>query len=251
MVSDLNIEELKLIYEEKGIVRVPSVFTEEECIKIKENAYAVTDVEIKNAGYKLGPSEQIYNKKSLVFFPAIANKYLNQIRTSDKMVNLVREFIGDDVRQINNQIYFREPGDLDEFAWHQDLIFRESEIFSNDVEEDYFQTIIAVDNITLENGAIEFIEGSHKGEVISKPINLRKFDRNGLKGVKYTAKRGDVLIWSVRIVHGSERNLSDQQRMTYMNGFCRTKAASSYPHYLINGSVIENMDSKLLPCTPR
>jgi hypothetical protein len=232
MVSDLNIEELKLIYEEKGIVRVPSVFTEEECIKIKENAYAVTDVEIKNAGYKLGPSEQIYNKKSLVFFPAIANKYLN-------------------VRQINNQIYFREPGDLDEFAWHQDLIFRESEIFSNDVEEDYFQTIIAVDNITLENGAIEFIEGSHKGEVISKPINLRKFDRNGLKGVKYTAKRGDVLIWSVRIVHGSERNLSDQQRMTYMNGFCRTKAASSYPHYLINGSVIENMDPKLLPCTPR
>ncbi|SVE25403.1 uncharacterized protein METZ01_LOCUS478257, partial [marine metagenome] len=33
------------------------------------------------------------------------------------MQNLVRTFLGDDVRQINNQIYFREQGDLDTFAW--------------------------------------------------------------------------------------------------------------------------------------
>ena len=244
---DLNIEELKRTYDDKGIVVVPGVFTEEECIKIKQNAYSVTDADIRSAGYKHGPSEQAYNKKSLIFFPALANSYLNEIRTSDKMANLVRAFIGDDVRQINNQVYFREPGDLDEFAWHQDLIFRESNIFSNDVEDDYFQTIIAVDDITLNNGAVEFIEGSHKDVIIPKPNNLRKFDRNGRKGVKYTAKRGDVLIWSVKIVHGSERNLSDQPRMTYMNGFCRAKAASAYPHYMINGSVVKQMEASLIP----
>lgn len=244
---DLNIEELKRIYDDKGIVKVPSVFTEEECVKIKENAYAVNDNDIRASGYKHSPSEQAYNKKSLIFFPALANSYLNEIRTSEKMANLVRAFIGNDVRQINNQVYFREPGDLDEFAWHQDLIFRESNIFSNDVEDDYFQTIIAVDDITPNNGAVEFIEGSHKDVIIPKPNNLRKFDRNGRKGVKYTAKRGDVLIWSVKIVHGSERNLSDQPRMTYMNGFCRTKAAISYPHYMVNGSVIKKMDASLIP----
>jgi hypothetical protein len=69
------------------------------------------------------------------------------------MSSLVKEFIGNDVRQINNQIYFRESGDYDQFAWHQDIMFREPHIFNEDVESDYFQTIIAVDDINEDNGA--------------------------------------------------------------------------------------------------
>jgi ectoine hydroxylase-related dioxygenase (phytanoyl-CoA dioxygenase family) len=240
-------EQLKKDYQEKGIIVIPNVFSAAECQSIKEAAYTVTDKQIKDAGYPHAPSEQAYNKKSLVFFPALANLTLNRIRTSKVMVDLVREFIGDDVRQINNQVYFREKGDLDEFAWHQDLIFREPKIFNDDVEDDYFQTIVAVDDITEDNGAIEFIEGSHRTMKIDKPANLRKFERGELKGTKYTAKKGSVLIWSVMIVHGSEKNNSNADRMTYMNGFCRTKAANAYPHYLINGQVVPNLDSRMIP----
>lgn len=238
---------MKKEYEETGIVVIPSVFSSSECDQIKNSAYSVTDDQIKDAGYPHVPSEQAYNKKSLIFFPALANSYLNEIRISKPMVELVREFIGDDVRQINNQIYFRERGDLDEFAWHQDIMFREKHIFNNDVVDDYFQTIIAIDDITEESGAIEFIEGSHKIMHIDAPKNLRKFDRGGLSGKKYTAKKGDVLIWSVMIVHGSERNNSNSSRMTYMNGFCRTKAATTYPHYMIGGRVIPNIDPAMIP----
>lgn len=238
---------MKKEYEETGIVVIPSVFSSSECDQIKNSAYSVTDEQIKAAGYPHVPSEQAYNKKSLIFFPALANSYLNEIRTDQRMVELVQEFIGNDVRQINNQIYFRERDDLDEFAWHQDIIFRESEIFNNDVEADYFQTIIAIDDITEENGAIEFIEGSHKTMRISKPANLRKFERGELKGKKYIAKKGDVLIWSVMIVHGSESNKSNSDRMTYMNGFCRTKAAKSYPHYMIQGQVVSQINPGLIP----
>jgi ectoine hydroxylase-related dioxygenase (phytanoyl-CoA dioxygenase family) len=240
-------ELLKKEYQEKGIIVIPNVFTSAECEQIKKSAYTVSDESIKKAGYPHTPSEQAYNKKSLIFFPALANQFINEIRVSRNMSDLVREFIGNDVRQINNQIYFREKGDLDEFAWHQDLIFREPSIFSNDVEDDYFQTIIAVDDITEDNGAIEFIEGSHKTMKISKPQNLRKFQRGELKGTKYTAKKGSVLIWSVMIVHGSERNNSTSDRMTYMNGFCRTKAARAYPHYMINGKIISNIDPSMIP----
>jgi len=238
---------MKKEYDEKGVVVIPSVFTADECDKIKASAYSVTDDQIKTAGYPHVPSEQMYNRKSLVFFPALANSYLNEIRISKPMTELVREFIGDDVRQINNQIYFRERGDLDQFAWHQDIMFRESHIFGNDVVDDYFQTIIVVDDITEENGAIEFIEGSHKTLRISKPDNLRVFERGEFKGKKYTAKKGDVLIWSVMIVHGSEKNNSDSSRMTYMNGFCRTKAARTYPHYMIKGQVVPYINPAMIP----
>ena len=238
---------MKKEYEEKGVIVIPNVFTASECDRIRQEAYSVTDEAIKSAGYPHVPSEQAYNKKSLIFFPALANEYLNSVRTDNVMVEIVRTFIGDNVRQINNQVYFREAGDQDEFAWHQDIIFREPKIFGNDVVDDYFQTIIAVDDITEDNGAIEFIEGSHKTMNISKPSNLRKFERGDLKGKKYTATKGSVLIWSVMIVHGSEPNHSNSNRMTYMNGFCRTKAATTYPHYLINGKVVPNINPAMIP----
>jgi len=234
-------------YAEKGVIVIPSIFTTEECDRIKKEAYSVTDDQIIDAGYPHVPSEQVYNKKSLIFFPSLANDYINSIRIDKRMAELAREFIGDDIRQINNQIYFREHGDYDQFAWHQDIMFREGHLFNEDVVDDYFQTIIAVDDITEENGAIEFIEGSHKTMRIPAPKNLRRFERGDLKGKKYTAKKGDVLIWSVMIVHGSEPNKSNNDRMTYMNGFCRTKASAAYPHYMIGGRVVERLDPTMIP----
>lgn len=238
---------LKQEYREKGVIVIPNVFSEEECKEIKHQAYKVNDAEIVASGYPHDPSQTAYNKRSLIFFPALCNGYLNKIRTDERMANLVREFIGEDVRQINNQVYFREAGDRDQFAWHQDIMFRESNIFNEDVEDDYFQTIIAVDDINEENGAIEFIEGSHRAPIMSPPSNLRVFERNGMKGTKYLAKKGSVLIWSVMIIHGSEPNQSTQDRMTYMNGFCRSKAANKYPFYMKEGKVIQQIDPKLIP----
>lgn len=234
-------------YKEKGVVVIPDVFTSEECAEIKRQAYLVQDSDIKNAGYPHQPSEMAYNKKSLIFFPAICNPYLNKIRTDERLATLVREFIGEDVRQINNQVYFRESGDRDQFAWHQDIMFRESSIFNEDVEDDYFQTIIAVDDITETNGAVEFIEGSHRTPIMSPPSNLRVFERNGLYGKKYTATRGSILIWSVLTIHGSEENMSNKDRMTYMNGFCRAKAANKYPFYMMNGHTINFIDTTQIP----
>ena len=209
-------------YERRGVVVIPSVFTEEECDRIKSEAYGVTDDQIKAAGYRHAPSEQAYNKKSLIFFPALANTYLNDIRVDDRMQNLVRTFLGDDVRQINNQIYFREQDDLDTFAWHRDTIFREDHIFTSGLATDYLQTIIAIDDITEDNSPVEFIEGSHEWPAFKHPHNLRIFERGAYSGKKYMAKKGDMMVWSVMIVHGSEENKSTDSRMTYMNGFCRT-----------------------------
>lgn len=233
-------------YEKTGIVVIPDVFTDDECAKIKVEAYNTSPESIKNAGYPHQPSEQAYNKLSLIFFPALANQYLNEIRTDKRMVELVKKFIGDDVKQINNQIYFREAGDNDQFAWHKDIIFREPHNFNNDVVEDYFQTIIAVDDITEDNGAIEFIPNS-KDIPLDAPKNLRVFQRNGLQGKKYTAKKGSVLIWRVDTIHGSEPNTSQSDRMTYMNGFCRSKATKTYPDYLVNGKVVKELQANLIP----
>jgi len=234
-------------YEDKGVVVIPSVFTEEECDRIKREAYGITDDQIRQSGYKHVPSEQAYNKKSLIFFPALANEYLNSIRTDERMQTLVSQFLGNDVRQINNQIYFREQADLDTFAWHRDTIFRESHVFTSNLATDYLQTVIAVDDITEDNSPVEFITGSHLWETFDDPVNLRLFNRGNLEGTKYTARKGDMMVWSVMVVHGSEANRSTSSRMTYMNGFCRTRSAGAYPEYLMDGRIVENIDPRKIP----
>ena len=244
--TSMMLSKYKKEYKKNGIVVIPNVFTEEECVKMKEEAYRVRDKDITKAGYPHQPSEQAYNKRSLIFFPALANEYLNKIRTDERMVKIARYFIDDDIKQINNQIYFREAGDQDQFAWHKDIIFREPRNFNHDVVGDYFQTIIAVDDITEDNGAIEFIPKSWDTP-LDAPKNLRVFNRNGLEGSKLTCKRGSVLIWGVDIIHGSEPNTSDSDRMTYMNGWCRSKATRTYPDYLVGGKVVEKINPRQIP----
>jgi len=232
---------------DKGVAIVPSVFTKEECETIKQAAYETSDSDIAAAGYPHVPSEQAYNKKSLIFFPALANQTLNKFRTSSRLSGIVKEILGDNVKQINNQIYFREPDDIDTFAWHRDTIFREKSQFANTVATNYLQTIIVVDDITEDNGAVEFIEGSHKWKTFDAPQNLRKFNRGGLQGKKYLASAGDVLLWSVMVVHGSEANTSELPRMTYMNGFCKSESVIDYPDYLVDGAVVVDIDPKRIP----
>jgi hypothetical protein len=55
------------------------------------------------------------------------------------------------------------------------------------------------------------------------------------------------MVWSVMIVHGSEANTSDSSRMTYMNGFCRSKSTNGYPDYLVDGKIVKDIDPERIP----
>ena len=41
--------------------------------------------------------------------------------------------------------------------------------------------------------------------------------------------------------------VTDKDRMTYMNGFCRAKAANRYPYYLKEGKLINLIDPAQIP----
>jgi len=248
----MNLQPYKDAYDELGIVVIPGVFTESEMDRLKREAYMTKPGEITAAGYPHSPSETQKNKLSLIFFPALANDYINEIRKDPRMQDIVKFFLGNNIKQVNNQIYFREKGDEDEFAWHQDIVFRKPiERFPN-VAEHYMQSVIAVDELKEDNGAIEFIDKSHKeGDQYLSTRHalsdmLRKFERKGLKGIKYTAPKGSVLLWNVLTVHGSEMNHSDGDRMTYMNGYCRAEGCLDYPWYMKDGEVMD-IDPKMIP----
>lgn len=236
-------------YEQKGITVIESVFTDDEMERLKQEAHTITEADVATAGYPHTPIEYKYGKKALVFFPAITNDYINQIRKDPRMVKIVKAFLGDNVKQVNNQIYFREAHTEDQFNWHRDIIFRTPTNRFPNIREHYMQTIIAVDDLAEDNGTVEFVPGSHlepDDEFTGSLTTLRTFDRRGLYGTKYVAPKGSVLLWRVDTVHGSEPNQSNSDRMTYMNGLARAEGCLDYPWYMKDGEV-QDIDPTLIP----
>lgn len=242
------IAETKAIYERDGVAVIPGLFSLDEVAKIRASAMmALTQL----------PSKQNLQRRAvdgiefpaLLFWPADWSTYLNQIRCDERIATVVRGILGEDVKQLNNQVYFRLPGDQDEFAWHQDISFRTPPEDFNQIETGYLQTLVVVDEMDETNGAVEYIPGSHKEGNLDlihrdgREVGLRLFERDGKKGVKYCAKPGDFMMWSVMIVHGSERNeTQDKPRMTYMNGFAKASASRFFPYYMKGGQVIEKIN---------
>lgn len=188
-----------------------------------------------------GPNIQWRGDFPALFFEP-PHTYLDAMRA--RIAPIVQEVLGPNVLQLNNQYYFRLPGDGDEFAWHQDISFRTPPELFDGIETRYLQTAIIVDHMGPSNGGIEFIPGSHKsGDLALVPRDgsergLREFKRGERKGVIVDAHPGDVLVWSVMAVHGSEPNVSHFPRAYYMNGFASSDAVKDktrFPWYLREG----------------
>lgn len=238
-------------FERDGVALVKGVFRPSEMSEIRLAAYA--SLEAKNPAYKGQTLETtVSGRPAILFWPALVSPVLDRFRTDERLAGIIRTVLGEEVKQLNNQVYFRESGDGDEFAWHQDVTFRRPRERYPGIENAYLQLIIAVDPVTKENGAVEFIPGSHLwGERTDladgfSMNSLRSFDRHGLKGIHYEANPGDVLLWSVMTVHASEPNRSGKSRMTYMGGFARADAVLDWPYYLKDGQV-QPIDPTLIP----
>ena len=232
----MDLDKAQAEYEAEGYAVIPSVFGEEEINLIRRLAYDM----LEQQGAQSYIQRTAKGNPALLFWPAHMNEYMFKVAHDARMRIIVKHFLGDKVRQLNNQIYFRESGDGDEFEWHQDICFRTPTTDFVNVEQNYLQTIIAIDEITEDNGAVQFVPGSHKlGDLNLVPRNdteqgLRSHTPNKFKGVPLLAKPGDVAIWSVMSIHGSQQNLSGRSRMTYMNGFCKDESLINkkrFPEY--------------------
>lgn len=233
--------------EKNGYARIKSVFSIDEVNRMRAEAIMALTKIPQDDPSKLQVREYAGGKwPALLFWPSQISNYLDRIRKDERLSKIVREALGDDIVQLNNQIYYRLPGDGDEFAWHQDITFRTPKEHYDQIETGYLQTIIVIDPMIM-NGGIEFIPGSHRwGDKNLVPRdgsekNLREFVRGEWKGEEVLANCGDVLVWSVMVVHGSQKNRSNKSRMTYMNGFAKASSVSSeagFPTYMRNGQVL-------------
>jgi ectoine hydroxylase-related dioxygenase (phytanoyl-CoA dioxygenase family) len=185
-----------------------------------------------NVFYRIAEDPRCGRIVRYVQWPSYNDPVLNRFRQDPRLFRLIAPFLGDDIKQIINQLHWKPPGAAAEFGYHQDIRFRRPRSAYRDPANSYVQTGIAVDPHRPENGAMRIFPGSHflpeldfgDGRVMDTPPDDRCLAQAGLapqSGIDLVLDAGDVALWHLHLVHGSGANISSGDRRFYINGYVR------------------------------
>jgi ectoine hydroxylase-related dioxygenase (phytanoyl-CoA dioxygenase family) len=158
---------------------------------------------------------------------------LNRVRLDPRFARLLEPMIGGDLKQIINQVHWKAPGSLGDFAWHQDSKSRRPASAYRNLATSYVQTGLAIDAHTSESGGLRFIPGSHlRGDLqmdcsrhsLGAAMTDSALEAVGLSAsdaVDLALQPGDLALWSPYLVHGSGTNRSNHKRRFYINGYVK------------------------------
>ena len=168
-------------------------------------------------------------------WPSYHQPVLNRVRLDPRIAALLEPLIGSNLKQIINQVHWKAPGSLGDFAWHQDSRSRRPASAYRNLADSYVQTGIAIDPHSPESGCMRFIPGSHlRGDLgmdcsrkaLGTALTDKALEDVGLDesaAVDLILEPGDFALWSPYLVHGSGTNRSNHKRRLYINGYVRAE----------------------------
>ena len=169
----------------------------------------------------------------MVQWPSYHQPVLNRVRLDTRFVDLLEPLIGRDLKQIINQVHWKAPGSLGDFAWHQDSKSRRPVSAYRNLATSYVQTGLAIDPHNPHAGGLRFIRGSHlRGDLhmggskhsLGAAMSNKALQTVGFseaQAVDLVLEPGDLALWSPFLVHGSGTNRSGHKRRFYINGYVR------------------------------
>ena len=164
----------------------------------------------------------------------------------DAILDIVECLLGPNLRYHNNKLNMKNPANGSAVEWHQDWAFYPH------TNDSILEVGIALDDMTVENGALMVVPGSHKGKTwdhhqdgffvggITEPT----FRPDG--AVSVTVKAGGITLHHVRMLHGSRPNHSNMLRRMFFIGFCATDAWPLIP----SGDPIEDLNGQVVRGKP-
>ena len=186
-----------------------------------------------NLFYNVATGEDREPVVRMVQWPSYHQRVLNRVRLDPRFAELLEPLIGGNLKQIINQVHWKAPGSLGDFAWHQDSKSRRPASAYRNLATSYVQTGLAIDPHTSKAGGLRFIPGSHlRGDlhmdcerhslgVAMKDSALDAVGLSASDAVDLELEPGDLALWSPYLVHGSGTNRSDHKRRFYINGYVR------------------------------
>ena len=218
MTDQLSLEQVKK-YEKDGYIIIDNVIDKIILDKIQ----LATDKIVENASL-INKSNDQYdladnhskNKPSIrrIKQPQNFDNTFKELLFYPSVIDKVTSLLGNNFRLHNGKMNMKSPSAGDLVDWHQDWAFYPH---SND---DVLAVGIMLDDMTLENGSVLFVPGSHKGQVydhhhkgyFAGAIDIEKNSIDLSKTVEVTGKAGSITIHHARLLHASKPNNSNSMR---------------------------------------
>ncbi len=185
-----------------------------------------------NVFFQIAEDDKLGRIVRLVQWPSYFDPVLDRFRRDARMLAIVRPLIGDNLKQIINQLHWKLPGaDSVEFGFHQDIRFRRPRSAYRHADTSYVQTGIAIDPHRRANGAMRLYPASHKlgelgfekaGRIMNRALDEKDLVALGLdpgRLIDLELEPGDVALWHLNLVHGSGPNRGGDARRFYLNGY--------------------------------
>jgi ectoine hydroxylase-related dioxygenase (phytanoyl-CoA dioxygenase family) len=155
---------LRDFYEENGYLVVPDALSERELDELRDEALAVCrgergDIEGVIPSAADESVEETLRKYLCIHFPHKISAVMRKYLSTPKMVDVLTEIIGPDVKCMQSMLFIKATGKPGQ-AWHQD------EDFIPTRDRSLTGGWIAMDDATVENGCLWVIPGSHKPGVL-------------------------------------------------------------------------------------
>jgi hypothetical protein len=160
--------------------------------------------------------------------PSDISRAYHEVMTNSAMVDMVADLIGPNVKFHHCKINLKLPGTATEVAYHQDFAY------TPHTNDDVITALLLLDEVTVENGALMCVPGSHRGPVHSLFDGARftgyiaKESWPDFRAVEVpaTGPAGSVCLMHTRLVHGSVANRSTAPRCLYIAVY---SAADAFP----------------------
>ena len=151
-----------------------------------------------------------------------------------ELVDICNALIGPNVDLYWNQTVFKHPEGEKIFPWHQDDAYTEVD------PAPYITLWLAVNDVTLENGCISVLPGSHRGGLRpheQSPIGLTGYSADAPdQGVAVPVPAGSVICFWSLTMHKSAPNRSQGMRKAFIIQYC---AAGT--KYKASGDLVPNL----------
>jgi ectoine hydroxylase-related dioxygenase (phytanoyl-CoA dioxygenase family) len=164
--------------------------------------------------------------------PVEVSQVFHDVMASSRMTDYVADLIGPNVKFHHSKINSKLPGAATKVKWHQDFPFTPH---SND---DLVTALLLLDDMTEENGALEVLPGSHRGDlhplwhdgVFTGAIEEALADDMQRRSALCLGEAGSVCLMHTRLAHGSKPNLSQLPRTLFICVYSAEDAVPLVPN---------------------
>ncbi|MFQ5783720.1 MAG: phytanoyl-CoA dioxygenase family protein [Alphaproteobacteria bacterium] len=182
--------------------------------------------------------------------PAEISISYRAVTHESRLPDAVADLIGPDVKFHHCKINLKLPGSETRVGYHQDFSY------TPHTNDDLVTALLMLDDMTLENGCLMVVPGSHREGQVSlwqgqtftgetPPRLTAAFEK---RAVPVTGKAGDVCLMHTSLMHGSAPNRSRRARGLFITVYAAADAFALSPSPLPNafeGDIVRGKASRI------